>query len=78
MSKRVYVIRNKKTEKEYTVDEAGWEAIKRQKGFEARFRIVSERVATEPSKKSFIPDEIREKAATQQSTEANTDRAARD
>ena len=73
MSKRVYVIRNKKTEKEYTVDEAGWNAIKGQKDWEKRFTIVSERVVTEASKTSFIPEEIKEKA-----NNANTDRAARD
>ena len=73
MSKRVYVIRNKKTEKEYTVDEAGWNAIKGQKDWEKRFTIVSERVVTEASKTSYIPEEIKEKA-----NNANTDRAARD
>lgn len=73
MSKRVYVIRNKKTEKEYTVDEAGWNAIKGQKDWEKRFTIVRERVVTEASKTSFIPEEIKEKA-----NNANTDRAARD
>lgn len=73
MSKRVYVIRNKKTEKEYTVDEAGWNAIKGQKDWEKRFTIVRERVVTEASKTSFIPEEIKEKA-----NNANTNRAARD
>ena len=76
MSKRVYVIRNKKTEKEYTVDEAGWNAIKGQKDWEKRFTIVSERVVTEASKTSFIPEEIKEKASG--SNNANTGRAARD
>ena len=73
MSKRVYVIRNKKTEKEHTVDEAGWNAIKGQKDWEKRFTIVRERVVTEASKTSFIPEEIKEKA-----NNANTNRAARD
>ena len=76
MSQRVYVIRNKKTGKEYSVDDSGWSAIKGQKDWEKRYSIVSERMITEPSKSSFIPDEIKEKALGDNN--ANTDRARRD
>ena len=43
MSHRIYILRNLKTEKEYTVDEAGMEAIKKQDWIN-KTTIVEERL----------------------------------
>lgn len=59
MSHRIYILRNLKTEKEYTVNEAGFAAIKAQDWLK-KFTIVEERVAHDKPKTTFIPDEIAE------------------
>ena len=60
-SVRTYKIRNVKTEKVYTVDEKGLQAIK-DKGWMNKYAVIGEHVLTEASRKSMIPDEIREAA----------------
>lgn len=59
MSHRIYVLRNLKTEKEHTVDEAGFAALKKQDWLK-RYIIVEERMAHDKPKTTFIPDEIAE------------------
>lgn len=61
MSATRYVIKNLRTEKEYTVDEQGWEDIKK-KGWEARYTIVRELVNRPVKGVSFLPDEIQKGA----------------
>ena len=60
-SQRTYRIRNVKTEKVSIVDEKGLQAIK-DKGWMNRFTVIGEHVLTEASRRSMIPDEIREAA----------------
>lgn len=59
MSHRIYILRNLKTEKEYPVDEAGMEALKKQDWLK-KYTIVEERVAHDKPKTTFIPTEIAE------------------
>ena len=65
MAKQI-IIRNNKTETEYTVSEAGWEAIV-QKGMASRFTIVREQV-TLSNAKTFMPPEIKQAATKDAAT----------
>lgn len=56
---RLYIIKNLKTDKEYTVGEDGLKAIKDQ-GWRKRYTIVEERVVRDAPGTSFAPDEIKE------------------
>lgn len=59
MSHRVYLLRNLKTEKEYTVDENGYNTLLK-KDMLKRFTVLEERVAIDKPKTTFIPTEISE------------------
>lgn len=58
MARRMYTIRNLKTEKVYQVDEAGLKSIK-DKDWMKRYTIVDERVVRDSPTTTFLPDEIR-------------------
>lgn len=56
---KVITIRNQKTEKDYQVDELGWEKIK-EKGWESRFTIVRETILREKVGRTFMPAELQD------------------
>lgn len=59
MSKRIYVIRNIATEKEYRVDEDGMKAIEAQ-GWKNKYTVVNEIMVRDEKRTSFIPEEVAE------------------
>ncbi len=61
MGQRVITLKNLKTEKEYQVDEIGFEQIK-QKGWENRFTIVREEEVRKPVGRTFMPTEVAQAA----------------
>ena len=66
MAKHI-IIKNLKTEKEYSVTEASWSDMV-SKGFGKRFTIVREVIST-PNAPSFIPPEVRQAARAASATQ---------
>lgn len=61
MAQRIITIRNLKTEKDYQVDEIGWDKIKA-KGWESKYTIVREEEVRKPIGRSFMPNEVAQAA----------------